>query len=225
MKHLLLFDVDGTLIDSQHMIVDAMAAAFAAHGVPPPPRVAVLEIVGLSLDRAVAHLLGDAEVSVSAVCGSYKTAFADLRAGGGRHEPLYPGARAALDAFAARDDVILGLATGKSRRGVANVLDLHRLHGRFVTIQTADDHPSKPHPAMIRAALAETGIAPGRAMMLGDTNWDIEMGVAAGIVAVGVAWGYQTKLALAAAGAAAILADFAELEPTFDRIFAVSRGA
>lgn len=213
--HLVLFDVDGTLVDSQHMIVAAMNRAFDAVGRAHPGREAALSVVGLSLDEAMTELLGEAAdpKSVRDLGEAYKASYFDLRRSGGEQEPLYPGARDALDALAARDDVLLGLATGKSHRGIRAVLDLHDLHGRFVTVQCADDHPSKPHPAMIHAALAETGVDPASAVMLGDTVFDVTMGKAAGIVAIGVAWGYHPVEALREAGAARVLDDYAELVP------------
>ena len=219
--HLVLFDVDGTLVDSQHMIVAAMDRAFASVARPAPSRAETLSVVGLSLDEAMHRLLGaEAEPAVVRALGeAYKASYFDLRRSGGDQEPLYPGARAALDALAARDDVLLGLATGKSHRGIRAVLDLHDLHGRFVTVQCADDHPSKPHPAMVRAALAETGVAPERAVILGDTVFDVAMGRAAGIVAIGVAWGYHEADDLAAAGAARVLDDYAELLPSLGELF------
>jgi phosphoglycolate phosphatase len=217
--HLVLFDVDGTLIDSQHMIVAAMDRAFAEVGRPAPTRAATLSVVGLSLDTAMTELTGaEAEPALVRALGeAYKTAYFDLRHSGAEQEPLYPGTRETLDALAARDDVLLGLATGKSHRGIRAVLDLHDLHGRFVTVQCADDHPSKPHPAMVLAALAETGVEPDRAVIVGDTVFDIEMGRAAGILAIGVAWGYHPADRLVAAGAASVVADHADLLPTLAR--------
>jgi phosphoglycolate phosphatase len=219
--HLVLFDVDGTLIDSQHMITAAMGRAFAARGRPAPSRADTLGVVGLSLDVAMARLLGRPEIDDDArdLSAAYKDAFFDLRTSSDHQEPLYPGARAALDALSARDDVLLGLATGKSMRGVRAILDLHDLHGRFVTIQTADGNPSKPHPGMIHVALAETGVTPDRAVIVGDTTYDVEMAGAAGIAAIGVSWGYHAETALTRAGAAAVLPHWDRLMPTLDDLF------
>src|SRR5690606_20864312 len=107
---------------------------------------------------------------------------------------------------------LLGAATGKSRRGLRATFDSHDLHRHFSTLQCADDHPSKPHPSMLLAALAETGAAPGRAVMIGDTEYDIQMGRAAGMATIGVAWGYHAPARLSAAGADRLARDFAELE-------------
>lgn len=219
--YLVLFDVDGTLIDSQHMIVAAMSRAFVATGREPPSRGETLGIVGLSLEVAMSRLLGRAEIDddARALANAYKEAFFDLRTSAAHQEPLYPGAREALDALAARDDVLLGLATGKSRRGVRAILDLHDLHGRFVTVQTADENPSKPHPAMILKALDEAGVAPERAVIIGDTTYDVEMAEAAGIAALGVAWGYHAEAALVRAGAVRVLTHYDQLLPALGRLF------
>ena len=210
---LVIFDVDGTLVDSQAHILAAMARAFAAVGLPGPPRAAVLGIVGLSLPQAMARLCPARPDRVPDLVAAYKDAFADLRrAGDGAAlSPLYPGAAAALAALAAEAETLLGLATGKSRRGLAHLVELHGWAGLFQTVQTADDHPSKPHPAMLEACLAETGVAAGRAVIVGDTTYDIEMGRAAGIAALGVGWGYHPPAALHAAGAARVLDEFTAL--------------
>jgi phosphoglycolate phosphatase len=215
--NLVIFDVDGTLIDSQHMICTAMDRAFAAHGLVAPARGEVLSIVGLSLETAMRTLCKqEPEEMAGPLADAYKAAFSELRQSQEHHEPLFPGALAVLDTLTERDDVILGIATGKSRRGVNAIMDLHSLHGRFATIQTADDHPSKPHPSMVLAALAETGVLPQRAVMIGDTTYDIEMARAAGTRAIGVSWGYHPGEALTAAGAEAVLGAFEEFEAALD---------
>lgn len=216
---LIIFDVDGTLVDSQHMIVAAMNAAFAEHRIVAPPRERILSIVGLSLETAM-RALCTAEPDDMAVplAEAYKAAFRDLRTSPEHHEPLFPGAMDVLDALAGRKDVVLGLATGKSRRGVDAIIELHDLHDRFVTIQTADIHPSKPHPAMVQAAMRETGALPQETVMLGDTTFDMEMARSAGVNAIGVAWGYHETATLEAAGAHRILDHFNEFESAFDTL-------
>lgn len=205
---LVIFDVDGTLVDSQHEIVSAMSAALASAGLPVLARDKVLSIVGLSLPLAVARLVPEASAAQQdAVIDGYRTAFQQARQAGAR-PPLYPGAMACLDRLAARDDVLLAIATGKSRRGLAALLQAEGLQGRFVSLQTADDHPSKPHPAMLEAALSEAGVDASRAVMIGDTSFDMEMAQAARIHALGVAWGYHPVDLLGRSGAAAIAADF-----------------
>lgn len=213
--HLIVFDVDGTLVDSQHIIVAAMETAFAGLDLPPPPREEILGIVGLSLGAAVAALAPDlSQAELDRLERGYRDEFVAQRARGGAeaHAPLYPGARAALERLAADPAVQLGVATGKARRGLDHVLDSHGLEGFFVTLQTADDHPSKPHPSMLETALVETGLPAGNAVMIGDTEFDILMGKAAGFATIGVAWGYHPRARLEAAGADLVIEDFAALD-------------
>ena len=158
------------------MFAAAMARAFAAHGLAPLPRRQVLAVVGLSLPKAVATLLPEATpAEVAGVSAAYRAAFHDLRQDPAHHEPTFPGALEALADLGRREDIVLGIATGKSRRGVAVLLERLGLAGRFRTVQTADTHPSKPHPAMVLAAIAETGADPARSVMIGDTTYDIAM--------------------------------------------------
>lgn len=219
---LVIFDMDGTLVDSQAHICAAMEGAFAGEGLPVPARTRILNIVGLSLPQAVALLAADQpQARVDRLVAGYKAAYSDLRGALGEQagSPLYPGARAALDRLAGLDHVLIGVATGKSRRGLDHVIATHDLARYFVTVQVADDHPSKPHPSMILRALAETGVAPGRAVMVGDTSYDMEMGAAAGIPTLGVAWGYHPQVQLAAAGARAVVDDFPALETALHAIW------
>ena len=217
---LVIFDVDGTLIDSQAHIVAAMTAAFGALELPVPSRADILSIVGLSSPVAMARLAPDHPQAQAALVESYRQAFAALRQapGGAGLSPLFPGARAALQALAGQDHTLLAIATGKSRRGMDHILDLHDLRGMFQSVQTADDHPSKPHPSMIATCLADTGADPARSVILGDTTYDMDMGRAAGIRALGVAWGYHAPAHLTAAGAVEVLHSFDALPAMLDRL-------
>lgn len=201
MTRLAIFDCDGTLVDSQSNIVNAMAEALAMEGLPPLPRAVVLSIVGLSIYEAVAALLPAHDADTHRrLAQNYKTAFHAQRARGEVHEPLYDGIPAAIDALIA-DGWTLGVATGKSDRGLALCLAHHGLTDRFVTLQTADRHPSKPHPSMLQLAMAEAGATPETTVMIGDTSFDIAMGVAAGVATIGVSWGYHPHADLIAHGA------------------------
>jgi phosphoglycolate phosphatase len=146
---LVIFDVDGTLVDSQDLIVVAQREAFAAHGLPPPNRRRSLSVVGLSLPEAFTALVG-AQAPVESLAVPYKEAFARLRVDPAYHEPLFPGAADLIADLARQESVALGIATGKSRRGVAHLIERHGWDRVFATIQTADDAPSKPDPAMLR---------------------------------------------------------------------------
>lgn len=207
-RNLVIFDCDGTLVDSQHNITAAMAHAFAAHDLAAPARTDVLGVVGLSLPEAFRELASGQTADVQAsLARQYKDAFAT---GALRHraeEPLYPGIATAIAALTARADVVLGVATGKSKRGVQRLFDREGWHGQFITIQTADDNPSKPHPAMILKAMAETGIGPAATVMIGDTAFDMEMARNAAVGAIGVGWGYHPVERLQAAGAHTIITD------------------
>lgn len=204
----MIFDVDGTLVDSQDLIVAAQHQAFGALGLEPPGRTKALSIVGLSLPEAFTALVG-LDGPVRELAEAYKAAFQRLRADPSYAEPLFPGAEEAM-ARLEQAGFLLGIATGKSRRGVAHLLDRYGWGSRFATIQTADDAPSKPHPAMLLQALDETGAGPHEAAMIGDTTFDMGMARAAGIGAVGAAWGYHPAAALREAGAHVLAATLEE---------------
>ena len=216
MIRLVVFDCDGTLVDGQSGIVDAMETAFRAASLPPPERNAVRRIVGLSLPQALARLAPHADADSREIAvEAYKASFRGARSEGRVEEPLYPGIAALLARLHGAGRV-LGVATGKSDRGLAHCLRHHRIADLFATLQTADRHPSKPHPAMLEAALFEAAAAPGEAVMVGDTVFDIAMARAAGVRAIGVAWGYHEPEELAAAGACGIAHSAAELEALID---------
>jgi phosphoglycolate phosphatase len=204
---LALFDCDGTLVDSQHAIVSAMTAAWAGEGLGEPDPVRVRRVVGLSLVEAVARLLPDGDpVQHVRLAERYKEAFMRGRLAGRHLEPLFPGLREALEALE-RERVLLGVATGKSLRGLTATLAHHDLARFFVTLQTADIGPGKPDPAMVRRALAESGAEAADTVMIGDTVFDMEMARRAGVGAIGVAWGYHEVEELRAAGAQRIVGD------------------
>ncbi|MCV6585791.1 MAG: HAD-IA family hydrolase [Marinibacterium sp.] len=217
---LVLFDVDGTLVDSQDSIVTCMGAAFDGQGLPAPDRGAVLSIVGLSLPVAMAQLAPQAPEHVrDALVAGYKQAYhAQRLAQGAAGSPLFPGARAAIDALHAIPEVLLGVATGKSQRGLDGLLQVHGLDRVFATRQVADHHPSKPHPSMILTAMAETGVGPDQTVMIGDTAFDIDMARAAGVTSIGVDWGYHPDAFETADHG---IRDFAELMPLLKTMWGI----
>jgi phosphoglycolate phosphatase len=201
---LAVFDCDGTLVDGQASICTAMARAFAGLGLAPPDNALVRRIVGLNVMQAMCHLLPDDDAALhAAATAAYKSAFQAARAAGEISEPLFPGIAPLLDRLRAAGWV-LGVATGKSDRGLAHCLAVHGLTGHFSTLQTADRHPSKPHPQMLEAALAEAAARPEHAVMIGDTSYDMQLARAVGVRALGVAWGYHDTDELIAAGAEAV---------------------
>ena len=212
MTRLAIFDCDGTLVDSQANICLAMEHAFDEAGMVPPPRHATRRIVGLSLVEAMRMLLPEADSDVhSDMAERYRASYLILRNNGLEHEPLYDGIVGVLSKLD-ESGWLLGVATGKSDRGLERCLDHHGIKGLFVTLQTADRHPSKPHPAMVYQALADAGVDAANAVVIGDTVYDIHMGKAAGTRTIGVNWGYHPVGELRGAGADAIAESMDELE-------------
>jgi phosphoglycolate phosphatase len=208
---LAVFDCDGTLVDGQAAVCDAMEAAFAQCGQPAPDRHQVRRIVGLSLPQAIRKLAPGAEDGLIAELDrTYRDVFRAARAAGQVVEPLYAGIADLLVQLGQRG-WRLGVATGKSQRGLEHCLAMHGIGERFITLQTADHHPSKPHPAMLEAALAEAGADADHSVMIGDTAYDIAMARSAGVRAIGVDWGYHTREELFDAGAEAVARDPAHL--------------
>jgi phosphoglycolate phosphatase len=211
-NRLALFDCDGTLVDSQANICQSMEEAFRIGGLVAPERHAIRRIIGLSLVDAVAALSPDLdEARHRALADDYKASFFSLRESGAMNEePLFEGMIEALDALA-KAGWLFGVATGKSDRGLSHILAHHDIADRFVTLQTADRHPSKPHPSMIELAMAEAGASPATTVMIGDTSYDMLMARAAGTRALGVAWGYHPPEELLAAGAHVVATTVASL--------------
>ncbi len=209
---LVIFDMDGTLMDSQAFILMAMERAFETAGHALPSQDEVMATIGLSLGQVVARLLPGLDADETRqMARHYEQTFLDLRAelGGEVKTPLYPGARAELERLHRVDEVLMGVATGKSRQGLDHAYAAHDLGHFFLTSQTADNHQSKPHPSMLLQALSETGAEAAGAVMIGDTEFDMEMGRAAGFATIGVSWGYHPVSRLGAADI--IIDDFAEL--------------
>jgi len=217
---LVIFDVDGTLVDSQAVIVAAMTHAFEAQNIPVLDQKDVLGIVGLSLPQAIAQLVPDLSQDVQRkLVEGYKDAFVSLRSNkGDLSSPLYPGAGDVLDHLQGQETTLLGVATGKSKRGLDIMIASHNLQGLFLTQQVADFHPSKPHPAMVLTAMAEMGVEPHQTVMIGDTTFDIEMGRAAGARTIGVDWGYHDTDHLREVGADCIATQFDQIPRLIDQI-------
>jgi phosphoglycolate phosphatase len=220
---LAIFDCDGTLVDGQHGILAAMAQAHRTCGFAEPDPAAVRRLVGLPLPDAMLVLLPEgAPADHALLVETYKLAFREARLRGDHAEPLFPGIAQALDALEAQG-LLLGIATGKSHRGLLATLERHGLRERFVTLQTADLGPGKPHPDMVLRALSETGVEAADAVVIGDTSYDMIMARRAGASALGVAWGYHDPAELAAAGAAEICGAASELPGAVARLLASVR--
>ena len=203
-NRLAIFDCDGTLVDSGATIHAALRDTFAQHALDLPPPAVARRVIGLSLIEAMAMLVPDASPEQhQALAEDYKLAFQRLRAAGKVEEPLFDGVLELLDALEA-DGWLLAVATGKSDRGLRHCLDEHGLHARFISLQTADRHPSKPHPSMVDHAIADAGATPATTIVVGDTSFDMAMAVAAGASGIGAGWGYHDSDELIEAGAVAV---------------------
>ncbi len=215
---LAVFDCDGTLVDSQASIIACVNAAWAAEGLASPSAESVRRGVGLRLDEAIARLAPDLPpATLGRLTDGYRRAFLDLRDEAAVEEPLYAGISELLDQLDAAG-WLLGIATGKGQMGLKKTLNNHGLVERFVTLQTADIAAGKPSPDMLHRASAETGVSLDRVIMIGDTTYDILMARNAGVVAVGVAWGYHPTDELNAAGADAIVDTAAEIFAAANRL-------
>jgi phosphoglycolate phosphatase len=201
---LAVFDCDGTLVDSGATITAALKASFERNGIPIPPPSVSRRVIGLSLVEAMASLVPDADHHEHLrLAENYKVAFMALRQAGQVAEPLFDGVIDLLDALE-RDGWLLAVATGKSDRGLKHCLESHDIHARFVSLQTADRHPSKPHPSMVEQAIADAGASPAATIVVGDTSFDMAMAVNAGATGIGASWGYHEATELLGAGAVAV---------------------
>lgn len=204
---LVLFDCDGTLVDSAALIHETMRRTFAQFGKPEPLVEETKAIIGLTLDIAIARMQGKPHADDEAVqmMAYYKSLFATVRTDTNFREPLFDGIRDVIETLGPRDDLLLGAVTGKSRRGLDLVLDTHDFRKWFVVGRTADDCPSKPHPAMVTECCDEMGVHPDDTLVIGDAIYDMQMARAAGATAIGVSWGYASVAHLRDAGADVIV--------------------
>lgn len=208
---LVIFDCDGTLVDGQHMIISAMKQASIKCNIPYAGDEATRRIVGLSLPDAIVRIypqLSDHDHNL--IHSEFINHFQYLRTLDDYHEPLYDGIKEAIKALDDMD-ILLGIATGKSARGLKNTLKIHQLEDYFITLNTADDGPGKPDPSMINVALSNTGAMRENTYMIGDTTYDMQMAALAGVRSIGVTWGYHPKSELIASGANHIISHISEL--------------
>ncbi|HEX8414391.1 MAG TPA: HAD-IA family hydrolase [Sphingomicrobium sp.] len=224
MTRLAIFDCDGTLVDSGGNIYTALAASLTKHGLAVPPPRTCRRVIGLSLVEAMAQLVPDAPAELhSALAESYKQQFHHLRRAGRVDEPLYDGVIELLDTLEAQG-WLLAVATGKSDRGLRHCLDANGIHARFISLQTADRHPSKPHPSMAQLAMADAGAEPGSTIVIGDTSFDMGMAKAAGAIGIGAGWGYHEPEELIAAGAASVAMEPLEVLESIALLMEASHG-
>jgi phosphoglycolate phosphatase len=203
---LVLFDCDGTLVDSARLIHEIMARTFVAFGHKRPDMATTKSIIGLTLDIAIARMQGKPHVDdeATAMMAHYKSIYSEVRAEPDMDTPLFDGIKPLIDELVGRDEILIGAVTGKSRRGLTQILETHGFSPYFIVSRTADDCPSKPHPAMVTECCSETGMDPHDTIVIGDAIYDMQMAKAAGATAIGVSWGYASVEDLLAAGADAI---------------------
>lgn len=203
--YLILFDCDGTLMDSQHAIVRAMRQAFGINGLPAPDTESVSKVIGLSLHEALRQLSDRADLHEK-IMADYRICY---RAAEDQVE-LYPAVRETLEELKRRG-YWLGLVTGKSKAGLLRVLDAKGLREMFYVMRTADCCLSKPHPAMVTECMQEMGVTARQTGVVGDAIFDIQMATAAGVASFGVAYGVSSSEALRLAGASAVAESFPDL--------------
>ncbi len=203
---LVLFDCDGTLVDSARLIHEVMARTFVAFGHKRPEIAATKSIIGLTLDIAIARMQGKPHVDDEAIAmtAHYKSIYPGVRDEADMQTPRFDGIRPLIDDLAGRSELLIGAVTGKSRRGLTQMLEVHGFTPHFVVSRTADDCPSKPHPAMVTECCSETGMVPHDTIVNGDAIYDMQMAKSAGATAIGVSWGYASVEDLLTAGADAI---------------------
>lgn len=206
---LILFDVDGTLVDSRRLILEAKKRAFAAHDLPLPDADTLLAVVGLTPEDAFDALVGP-ERPAAAMASTYRDVWHAIRTDADFAEALFPGAATMIEELA-QSRHRLGIVTGRSASGVDHMLVREGWQTTFCTIQTEEVAPSKPHPGMVLRALAETGAMPSDTVVVGDTSFDMQMARNAGVRAIGVDWGYHRAERLLADGAEMIASDMSAL--------------
>jgi phosphoglycolate phosphatase len=209
---LAVWDIDGTIVDSRDIIQTAMHACFTQMKLPAPAYEDTRKIVGLPLYDAVKELApeGLPETEIRALEHHYKTAFIDMRNQSGFKEPLYDGAMELIKDLS-KDGWLLGVATGKSRKGLEVILEMHGLDTLVDTAWCSDDGPGKPHPHMLQQNMDQLGCFPEQTVMIGDAIFDMQMARSAKTTALGVSWGFGKEEELIEAGAHEVHHDFQTL--------------
>ena len=211
MKKLILFDYDGTLVDSADIIVEGTIEAFVRCGLPKPDPTKVREGIGHKLVTALKNYLPkDLTIDPNVIAAEYRKWYQEKDDEGIHFEPIFEGVHSLLD-FLKSEDWLLGIATNKSSRGLFRGLKHHKIEHFFDLIMTSDDFPAKPKPDMAFNAQRALSVEGNRSIMIGDTVHDIKMGKNAKINTIGVTWGYNTREELYQANADHIINDLDEL--------------
>jgi len=203
---LVIFDADGTLINSQAIILEGLNLSLREFGYQPPSDQAMLATIGLTLDVLFAKLLDrPVDDEIRAMVLYYKRCAVDLLKVPELQSQLFEGIDEMLEILASQPETFLAIATGKSRRGLTRMIEAFGYEDKFIALRTSDDCPSKPHPAMILECCEIAGCDSSQTVMIGDSNYDMQMAVQAGTKALGVSWGYQPAERLLQSGADAIV--------------------
>jgi len=190
---LIVFDWDGTLFDSTALITRCIQAACADVGTVVPSDRDASYVIGLGLAEALQHAAPQLPPErYRELAERYRHHYL-ARQG---DVVLFDGTQAMLTALKQRNH-LLGVATGKTRRGLDDVLRSSSLHGMFHSTRTADETASKPHPRMLLELMAELGVAPERTLMIGDTTHDLQLAANAGVASIGVRYGAHAHDAFA----------------------------
>lgn len=202
--NLLIFDWDGTLMDSAGAIVSSIQAACRDLGIDEPSDERARHIIGLGLQEALTALLPDlAEADYPRLVDRYRFHFLARD-----HElPLFPGVREGIAALA-EAGFMLAVATGKSRRGLDRAFQHSGLREFFHGSRCADESFSKPHPGMVEELMGEFGVLPRHSLVIGDTTHDLQMAANAGVASLAVSYGAHPKENLLALSPLACLDDF-----------------
>lgn len=217
--YMVVFDCDGTLVDSQHAIIAATAFALEQEGLVMPPREKVLGAVGLPIEVALKRHAPSADADMLArILDNYRAKSVRLAGQDDRGQIMFPGMEQIVRWLGAEDNVVMGIVTMKSRRGLNRVVDAYDIRSCFQSLKSADDGPGKPAPDLLLDAMSELGVKHEQTVMVGDTSFDIMMARAAGCYAIGVGWGYQSVEELEEAGAHEIVMTPDELRETL-RVF------
>jgi phosphoglycolate phosphatase len=199
---LVVFDCDGTLVDSQQAIVASTEAALATYGLGAPSRTAILHAVGLPVDVAMRlHAPDVDDETLAKVIDVFRDSYQKLSQQDDRGQVMFDGLHDLICQLGEQDQLAMAIVTMKSRRGLGRVVDAYNIRSYFQSLKSADDGPGKPAPDLLLDAMRECDVSAEQTVMVGDTSFDMLMAKAAGAHAVGVAWGYQDIDELEEAGA------------------------
>jgi phosphoglycolate phosphatase len=199
---LVVFDCDGTLVDSQQAIVRSTETALSAFDLPTPERRAILYAVGLPVDVAMRRHAPDVDdATLGKIIELFRDTYRDLSLQDDRGQIMFDGMHDLICTLGQQDETLLAVVTMKSGRGLGRVVDAYNIRDYFQSLKSADDGPGKPAPDLLIDAMAECGVTPAQTVMVGDTSFDMLMAKAANVRAIGVGWGYQDIDELEEAGA------------------------